>query len=311
MDGTSAARPSGWLRAAGLMAATGLFSLVNPGVLIAVSFGLLTLFMPSGRWLALVLAATGAVLVAAGDSTAGLWYLERGWAFLLGGCFLALTLRWPGVRFLPRGLGAVFGAFILVGLLFWVRPGDWAVVDWAVRSKIEFAVSMLLQAVRVTLGPEALPPELEAQALETIALQSLIFPALLGLTSLSALGLSWWLHKKVTRSPEEAIGPLKDFRFNDQLVWVLILGVVALLAFSGVGERIGANAVVFMGALYILRGAGVVLFVTGGISLFGGILLLLGFLIVGTFVLAGALVIGLGDTWFDLRSRGASPRPEA
>ena len=311
MEGTAAAPPREWLRAVGLMAATGLFSLVNIGILIAVPFGLLTLFGSSRRLLAVILTGIGAALVAGGDPTSGLWYLERGWAFLLGGCFLALSLRWPDGRFLPKGLGAILGSFLVVGLLFWVRPGDWAVVDWAVRSRIEDAVSLFLQMIRLNLGPEALPAGFEAQALETVALQSFIFPALLGLASLSALGLSWWLHKKVTRSPGESIGPLREFRFNDQLVWVLILGVVALLAFSGIPERIGTNAVVFLGALYVLRGAGVVLFLTGGLSLLGGVILLVGLLILGRFVVAGALVIGLGDTWLDLRARGAPPRPEA
>jgi hypothetical protein len=295
------------------MAATGLFSVVNPGVLIVIPFGLLVLFMPSRRLLALMLAAAGAVLVAAGDPTSGFWYMERGWTLLLGGCFLALTLRWPDVRFLPRGLGAVLGAFIGMGLLFWVRPGDWAVVDWAVRSKMEFTMNLLLQAIRVSGEPEVFSGTFEARALEVMALQSLIFPALLGLASLSALGLSWWLYKKLTRSSEEGIGPLVEFRFNDQLVWVLILGVVALLASSGVVERIGTNAVVFMGALYALRGAAVVLFLTGGLSLFWGILLLVGLLIVAPLVIMGAviIIIGLGDTWFDLRARRAIPRPEA
>ena len=311
MEGTAAAGHRGWLRAVGLMAATGLFSVLNPGVLVAIPFCLLVFFMPPGRVLALVLAAAGAALVAIGDPTSGLWYVERGWALLLGGCFLALSIRWPGEGFLPRGLGAVLGAFLGMGLLFWVRPGDWAVVDWAVRSRIELALGSFLQLLRLSMEPEGIPAALEAQALDTITLHSLIFPALLGLASLSALGLSWWLYRKLSRSPEQALGPLREFRFNDQLIWVLILGVLALLASSGVIERIGTNAVVFMGALYALRGAAVVLFLTGGLSLFWGILLLAGFLIVAPFLIPGAVCIGLVDTWFDLRARRASHRPEA
>lgn len=311
MEGTAAVSPSGWLRAVGLLAATGLFTVVDPWVLIAVPFGLLVFFMPPGRVLAVVLAAAGMALVALGEPTSGLWYVERGWALLLGGCFLALSLRWPGVRFLPRGLGSVVGAFLGTGLLFWVRPGDWAVVDWAVRSRMEAAFAAFLQVIRDNMGPEGIPEGLEAQAMWTIALPSLIFPAVLGLASLSALGFAWWLHKRLGRNPEEGIGPLREFRFNDQLIWVLILGILALLASSGVLERIGANAVVFMGALYALRGAAVVLFLTGGISFVGGVLLLVGFLFVSPFVILGAVFFGLGDTWFDLRARRASTRSGA
>jgi hypothetical protein len=146
--------------------------------------------------------------------------------------------------------------------------------------------------------------------LETVAVQGFIFPALLGLASLSALGFSWWLYKKLTRSREEAIGPLKDFRFNDQLVWVLILGIVALIASSGALERIGVNAAVFMGSLYALRGAAVVLFVTGGGSFLGGILFAVMFVLLAPLVVLGAAFIGLVDNWFDLRRTRTPSQPE-
>ena len=302
------------MRALGLMGATGLSSAVNPGILVAVPFGLLVLFLPSKRAVTMALAVGGVALVAIGDSNSGLWLVERGWGLLLGGCFLALSLRWPGERFLPKGLGAVVGAFLGAGLLFWVRPGDWAVVDWLVRSRIELVLGSLLEAVRLNLGPEGLPVGFEAWVEETVALHSLIFPALLGLASLAGLGLAWWVYKKLSGAPGEGIRPLKEFRFNDQLIWVLILGVVTLLVSSGAVERVGTNAVVFMGALYALRGAAVVLFLTGGVSLLGGFLLLLGFVVLTpymVYLVMGAFSIGLGDTWLDLRSRRANPRPGA
>jgi len=315
MEGTPAAGRRSWPRAVGLVSATGLSSVVNPGVLIAIPFGLLVFFMPCRRILALVLAAAATALVCLGDPTSGLWYVERGWALLLGGCFLAVSIRWPGERFLPRGLGAVLGAFLGMGLLFWVRPGEWAIVDWAVKSRLQGALGSFVQAIRVNMGPEGFPEAFEAWAQETVALHSFIFPALLGLASLSALGLAWWLFRKLSPSPvgspEEGIGPLIEFRFNDQLIWVLIFGVMALLASSGVMERVGTNAVVFMGALYAVRGAAVALFLTGGLSLFGGVLLLVGFLFVAPFLIVAAVFFGLGDTWLDLRARRASHRPGA
>jgi hypothetical protein len=297
-----------WLRAAGLLAATALFSVFNPGLLIAVPFALLVTFNPHRTLLGVALAALGVALVVLGSPPSGLWYVERGWALLVGACFVALSIRWPDVRFLGRGLGAVLGAFMGMGLLFSVRPGDWAVVDWAVRSRIEVMVSTFFQSVRMSMGPEALPEGFEAQTLQTLAMQSFIFPALLGLASLSALGCAWFLFRKVGRSPEEALGSIREFRFNDQLVWILIAGFVALLASSGAVERIGVNAVVFMGTLYALRGVGVVLAIKGGFSVFGWLLLAVGFVILAPFVIMGAAFIGLGDTWFDLRRR-AFPAP--
>jgi hypothetical protein len=299
----------GWLRAVGLMAALGALSVGSPTVLLAAPVGLLALVLHPGRFPTLVVGALTVMVLLGGDSSSGLWYVERGWALIVGGWFLALTLRWPHKPFLPRGLGALAGAFTAVVVLFRVRPGDWAVVDWAVVSRMEAGMVMALDVIRSGVGPESIPGGLEARAMQVMALQGSIFPALLGLASLSGLGLAWWLYVRLSRTQEEAIGPLKDFRFNDQLVWVLILGLLVLLGSSGLMERVGTNAVVFMGALYALRGAAVVLFLAGGVSLLGGFLFVLGLLLVAPVLVAGAFVIGLGDTWLDLRARQQRTSP--
>ena len=145
--------------------------------------------------------------------------------------------------------------------------------------------------------------------MEAVALQSLLFPALLALASLSALGVAWWLYAHLSRSQLPGLGSLREFRFNDQLVWVVILGLVALLGSSGLIARFGTNAVVFMGTLYALRGLAVVLFLTGGLSLFGGVLFVGLFVFFAPFVVVGAFVIGLGDTWLDLRARRGGSAP--
>jgi hypothetical protein len=174
---------------------------------------------------------------------------------------------------------------------------------------MEEGMSFALAAVRITMGPEAVSEAFEGRILEAMALQGLLFPALLGLASLAGLGLAWWLHQRLIRAEGESIGPLRRFRFNDQLVWALILGLAVVLGFAGLPARLGTNAVVFMGALYALRGAAVVLFISGGISFLGGILFALGFLFVAPLMLAGAFIIGLGDTWLDLRARREETTP--
>jgi hypothetical protein len=299
----------GLLRALGLMVATGGLSMVSPGILVGVPFAFLVLFLPT-RFKGSVLVAGLVVLLAFGGSPdSGLWYFERGWALLVGGWFLALTLRWPGGAFISRGIGAVSGAFAATALLFWRRPGQWAVVDWAVTSRIEDSVAVLLQALRTTVGPQAIPPTTEARLLEVIALEGIVFPAVLGLASLAALGAAWWAYNRLNRAREVGIGALKDFRFNDQLVWVLILGFLLLLGSSGAVGRMGTNAVVFMGVLYALRGVAVVLALLGGPTILLGIVLVVAFLITAPYFLAGAFVFGLGDTWLNFRTRRGVQSP--
>lgn len=291
----------------GLLVAVGGLSVVNPGVLVAVPLALIAAFLPPRRPLALLVALGAGALVFWVEPLTGFWYLERGWALVLGGWFLAITLRWPQERFLSRGLGAVAGAFLAMTLLFWVRPGDWAVVDWAVKSRMETGVSTTLEMIRNNGGAGVVTSAFEAQALQVVAIQELVFPAFLGLASLSALALAWWLYQRIGRGVRTGLGALRDFRFNDQLVWIFILGLLVLLLGSGLPERLGTNAVVFMGALYALRGLAVILFVTGGGSLLGGLLLLVAFFFVAPLMVTGAFIIGLGDTWLDLRTRrGAS-----
>jgi hypothetical protein len=69
---------------------------------------------------------------------------------------------------------------------------------------------------------------------------------------------------------------------------------------------VGSNAVFFMGALYALRGLAVVLSLVGGISVAAGVIGGLVALLISPILAVGVaamLVIGLGDTWLNLRSR--------
>jgi hypothetical protein len=67
--------------------------------------------------------------------------------------------------------------------------------------------------------------------------------------------------------------------------------------------RVGSNAVVFMGALYALRGSAVFMFISGGLSLIGYVMLAVALVLAAPVVLGVAMVVGVGDTWFDVRAR--------
>src|SRR5690606_6963082 len=140
-------------------------------------------------------------------------------------------------------------------------------------------------------------------------LQWEFFPALVALQSLAALALVCWTVARLRRDGGGpfALGPLREFRFNDQLVWVVVAGLVlVLLPLSAVATRLGWNALLFMAGLYALRGVGIFLFLTGGaptlLAIVVGVVTLL---FVYPLVLTTAVLVGLVDTWVDLRARAS------
>jgi hypothetical protein len=140
-----------------------------------------------------------------------------------------------------------------------------------------------------------------------------LFPAMLLFESLAALGLAWSLHHRLSRTRVgPPIAPIREFRFEDQLIWGFILGLVLTLtpALMGGGaaatqdgmREIGWNLLLFFGGLYGLRGVGVM---TWFLVLPGR---WLGAALVGACALLPPLWsfpvgIGLGDTYFDWRRR--------
>jgi hypothetical protein len=139
---------------------------------------------------------------------------------------------------------------------------------------------------------------------ETIERQARVFPALAALGSLAGLGVSWWIYGQVALGDDEGLRPLREFRFNDHLVWLFVIGLVLVLVDAGEATgRAGWNVLTFMGALYALRGAAVLAFFGGWSSPSGLFLLAVTLLLAAPVLLAAALVIGLGDTWLDPRGR--------
>jgi Predicted membrane protein (DUF2232) len=138
-------------------------------------------------------------------------------------------------------------------------------------------------------------------------------PALLGLESLGALALAWGLHHRLSRMRlGPPLGSLRTFRFNDQLVWGLVVGVTIVILPSLASLRVvGFNLLLFFGALYALRGLGILRWLAServALAAVVGLVLLLP--VFGIELLAGtlsgvALAIGLGDTWGDWRNRRA------
>jgi hypothetical protein len=301
-------REGGWRRPLALLTVALMLAVGQPLVVVAITFGLLAFLSPGVRLGVRVLAAVGLGLTFAGEPQGGFWYLERGWALVVGGAFVALSLARPLSSFLFRGMASVAMGAVSVALAGLVL-GGWEQIDWLITQRVEQSVSASLQAFAILGGGETQPGLQETLSMAG-EVQNVLFPALVALSTLAALGVAWWLHVRVgLAAPAGGLGPLREFRFPDALIWAFIAGLVLLLVteWSDGWGRVGTNVVAFMAALYLLRGAGVLLFLWGGISWASGLLLVIGVLLAGPVLALAAMLVGVGDSWFDLRRRLDGP----
>jgi hypothetical protein len=247
-------------------------------------------------------------------------FIEKGWSLLLVASFGVASIMSPKQTFFPRALTAI-GLSFAVGLalvLFAAKRPD--AVERAVRAEYARRVDSWLadwesvsktrewqDLTRDNPGMETLAKESSERLRDLPSVTAALYPSVLALESLAVLALAWGLYHRVSRARiGPPLAPLRDFRFNDQLVWGLVLGITAVAVPTlKVFNTVGLNLLVFFGALYALRGLGVLtwFFAPGRlmVALTIGLAIFM-WPILGVF----ALGIGLGDTWLDWRSR---PRP--
>jgi hypothetical protein len=288
-------RGPGWPTVLALTLVVLTFAVVHPLQLMLVPLALLLLALPPREPRML---AFGAILVAVAflGPRGPLWSVERGWALLLSGWFIVAVLTWPGRSFLPRAVAAV-AATVATGAALIAGFGSWGELDAAIATQYRELAETLARS---------LPGVGSGGVVELAAsLQARLFPSFLAVGSLAALAVAWWGYSRMSRRGVP-LGRLTEFRFPDLLLWVLIAGLVLLVVpVDGWGPRLGSNLVFFMSALYALRGLAVVVALV--LALVGPqlpVLIALG--VVGVLlypiVVAGTLLLGVTDTWLDLRS---------
>jgi hypothetical protein len=295
-----------WGALVGLAAAVLFFGVAEGFALVALPLGVLLVGLSmGGRGLilgAVALAWALAFVPVGGD----LQTVSRGWGLLLGGAFLASTLLCPRWCPFSRGLAAVALTFAVAAALV-VATGNWARLDWAMAEHFRSVAALGSTELLGRWQQSRWAAELATLSGRMAELQALLFPALLALQSLAALALAWWgyARSRPDRDRRLALRPLREFRFNDTLIWLLIAGLLLILLPAGEGvARVGYNLLLFMCALYVLRGVAVFVFLARGAP--RGASLVLGALATVLFyplVFTAALLVGLGDTWLDVRGR--------
>ncbi|MEO5590071.1 MAG: DUF2232 domain-containing protein [Gemmatimonadaceae bacterium] len=269
--------------------------------------------------IALVWVAMAAVLLSApaGPADSAYNWLARGWTLLLTASFGLVGVVISSEGFFSRALSALAVATALGFALVLVSPGGPGRVSTTMATEFNRRNDQSIASLReVSSQPgwkgfmanspalERLTEDSEAQLAGIPKWTSLLVPALLALESLAALGLGWALFHRISAT---AIGPrlgrLRDFRFNDQLVWGVAVGAsVYLLPSFEEGRNAGLNLLLFFGCLYSLRGLGILAWMSRT--------RLMTFMLIAVGILAWPIVaalafgLGLGDTWLDLRARG-------
>ena len=256
--------------------------------------------------------------------------LTRGWSLVLAGSFGLVCLFGARRTFFPRALIALTVSLALSLMMSALGPVSGDQISKSVREELARRNGETMRTLNTFIGqyPKEwnelvekmprigqMPAETERQLSAISVAGQALYPSLLALESIVALALAWSVYHRLSRARlGPPLGLLRDFKFNDQLVWGLIVGLTIVFLPTLASVRIlGRNLLVFFGALYAVRGLGVLSwFMAPGalaISATVGFAMLfwpvlnaiaaLGFMFLGI----AAFGLGLGDTWADWRSR--------
>ena len=261
--------------------------------------------LTAGIWLA----AAVLLLFRSAPSGDAYFWLERGWILLVAGIFGLASVLGADRPFFGRALMTVLASFVLALAVLGARQGSFErlqlIVSGEFVTRNQATLEQFDTGADELVGTAANAPALARSLEETKErlrlapqISGVLAPALLALQTLAALALGWAMFQRLSRVRiGPPLAPLREFRFNDQLVWGLAVGLTILLlpAFAE-AQAVGLNLVVFFAMLYFVRGLGVLAWVTKG-----GVFVILAVLFSLFPPALGAL--GLSDTWLDWRSR--------
>ncbi len=256
--------------------------------------------------------------------------VQRGWSLLLAGAFGLVCLF--GVRrpLFVRALAALAIALLLAVAMSALGPISGTEVQKAMTSELDGRAQASMHTLDSVINAHPkewndlvkkmplvaqFPAETERDLKALASAGAGHYPSLLLLESLVALAIAWAVYHRIGRARlGPPLAPLREFRFNDHFVWGLIVGLgFVFLPLVSHFKLFGENLLVFFGALYAVRGLGVLSwFLAPGaltvIAIVGFAMLWAPFLNViaaaGFLLLAvAAFGLGLGDTWADWRHR--------
>ncbi len=203
-------------------------------------------------------------------------------------------------------LAAAAGTALLV-LLVW-GPSGWGALAWEATRQTALMMRFLVE----------FRPEWFAVYEPVVRFVSTTTPGMLALQTLAGLALAWQWHVHLAAAPlGPPLTPFREFRIADGWVWGLVAWLGLLIApVSGALKIAGTNLGLVLGALYMLRGAAIVVVFAqvAGVSavalvITAGVATALA--VPALFLVPGLCTLGITDTWYEYRRRLAARRPNA
>jgi hypothetical protein len=143
----------------------------------------------------------------------------------VAGWFVALTLRHPDTGFLSRALASLAGAVGVVVAVLSLRGDSWSVLDWQMTERVRaYFRDRARGAARAAGSRDALAGAGDG-AVRGGGDPDQGVSATMALATLAALAVAWWLYVRMAHGDDQGLLPLREFRFNDQLVWLFIGGL--------------------------------------------------------------------------------------
>jgi hypothetical protein len=212
--------------------------------------------------------------------------------------------------FLRQALRAVCWSGALTALLVYVVWGaaGWGALAWEATREAGLTMRFVVE-----LRPEAI-----ALYEPVVRFVSATTPGMLALQSLAGLALAWQWHLQLAAQPLGApLAPFRDFRIGDGWVWGVVAWLGLLVApVSGVLKLAGTNLGFVLAALYVLRGAAIVVTFAQAVGVSAIALVVAAAAAAALalpllFLLPGLCTLGITDTWYQYRRRLAARRPNA
>jgi hypothetical protein len=200
---------------------------------------------------------------------------------------------------------ATSGWFLALGIRWSELRASIVATQWATyRALVPDLPELPPAGAEIGSGARA---QLAADLARGISTAVEVWPAIHAVFAMAGGWLAWtWYHRMAAAPIGRPSPPFRQFTFSDHLVWLVILsGAAALAPLPGPLSLVAGNVLLFLLALYAGRGLAVIqtALVPAPIGL--AVLLSIVAVLLLPLALMVATLIGLADTWLDLRRRMA------